>query len=759
MRLSGPSPVPLPAALALTVGGGGLLFLAFPPVELWPLAFVALIPLLWSLRGARPGRGAVLGLAFGLAFFGATLYWIFLFGALAWFALTTLSATSIALVGAVGPSLLREGRPIRSAIGFASLWTAVDWIRGMFPLGGFTWGSVGISQVDDRTLLPLATIAGVWGITLVVVVVNVLLFEALTGRRGASVRRAGLGVAALTLILAPFAVPFSEPTGDPLDVAVVQVDVRPPPNTSAVQEDLLVARKNIALDRTLVGSTPRPDLVLWGEGALDPAASGDPATMVAVQRAIADVGVPTAVGAVMDDPGGLQRTSELVFGPEGSRIDRYDKVHLVPFGEYVPWRSRLDWISATRQIPVDRTPGSSVHTVDAPGLPPFGTPICFENSFPAIPRAFVRDGATFLVVPVNNASYGFTAASDQHLQMSRMRAVETGRWVVDAAVSGVSAFIDTHGRVLTRSGLFQPGILRAQIRSSTTTTAYVRWGDWLPILAIVLVVILFLIPRRRLPPPATPEPLPPSPRTLVVLPTFNERDTIERVIAGVLERPEHPDVLVVDDSSPDGTAELVRPITARDGRVRLLERPPRSGLASAYLEGFTTAVREGYDLAVEMDSDLSHDPSELSRLLDAARQHDLTVGSRYVAGGSVTNWSRARVALSRGANAYSKVMLGLPIHDATSGYRVYRRALLEELLRTPFAGAGYVFQIELVMRSDRAGFDVGEAPITFREREHGESKISRSIVFEALWKVTRWGLSARLGRGPAAWTRPAHQRR
>jgi hypothetical protein len=340
-----------------------------------------------------------------------------------------------------------------------------------------------------------------------------------------------------------------------------------------------------------------------------------------------------------------------------------------------------------------------------------------------------------------------------------MRAVETGRWVVDAAVSGVSAFIDTHGQVLSRTGLFRPGILRAQIRSSTTTTGFVRWGDWVPILAIVLVVILFLAPRRRRQLPAAPEPLPASPRTLVVLPTFNERDTIERVIAGVLERPEHPDVLVVDDSSPDGTAELVRPIAGRDDRVRLLERPPRSGLASAYLEGFTTALREGYDLAVEMDSDLSHDPSELSRLLDAARQHDLTVGSRYVAGGSVSNWSRARVALSRGANAYSRVMLGLPIHDATSGYRVYRRELLEELLRTPFAGAGYVFQIELVMRSDRAGFDVGEVPITFREREHGESKISRSIVVEALWMVTRWGLSARLGHGPAAWTGRSPQRR
>ena len=749
MRLSGPSPIPFPAALALNVGGGLLLSLAFPPAELWPLAFVALIPLLWSLRRAGPGRGAVLGLAFGLAFFGATLYWILLFGALAWFALTALSAGSIALVGAIGPSLLRDGRPVRSAIGFASLWTAVDWIRGMFPLGGFTWGSIGISQVDDRSLLPLATIAGVWGITFIVVVVNVLLFEAIAGEPSTWVRRAGLAVAAAALVLAPIAVPFSEPTGGSLDVAVVQVDVRPPPNTSAVQEDILVARKNIALYRSLAGSSPRPDLVLWGEGALDPAASSDPATMAAVQEAIAQVGVPTAVGAVMNDPDGLQRTSELVFGNDGSRVDRYDKVHLVPFGEYVPWRSRIGWISATRQIPVDRAPGASVHTVDAPGLPPFGTPICYENSFPSLPRAFVRDGATFLVVPVNNASYGFTAASDQHLQMSRMRAVETGRWIVDAAVSGVSAFIDTHGRVLASTGLFEPSILRAPILTSTTTTGYVRWGDWLPTLALIVVGISFLAPRRRSHPHAPPGPLPASPRTLVVLPTFNERDTIERVITGVLQRPEHPDVIVVDDSSPDGTAELVRTIVARDDRVRLLERPPRSGLASAYLDGFMTALRDGYELTVEMDSDLSHDPSELSRLLDAARQHDLTVGSRYVAGGSVTNWSRARVALSRGANAYARFMLGLPIHDATSGYRVYRRALLEELLRTPFASSGYVFQIELVMRADRAGFDVAEVPITFREREHGESKISRSIVVEALWMVTRWGFSARFGRGPA----------
>jgi dolichol-phosphate mannosyltransferase len=233
-----------------------------------------------------------------------------------------------------------------------------------------------------------------------------------------------------------------------------------------------------------------------------------------------------------------------------------------------------------------------------------------------------------------------------------------------------------------------------------------------------------------------------------VLPTFNERDTIERVIAGVLACPERPDVLVVDDSSPDGTADLVGPLVDGSGRVRLHERPVKSGLATAYLEGFMRALEEGYDLAVEMDSDLSHDPTELSRLLEGSRRHDLTVGSRYIPGGSVTNWSRGRVALSRLGNAYARFMLGVPIHDATSGYRVYRRDLLERLLQTPFASDGYGFQIELVMRADRLGFDVGEAPITFREREHGESKISRSIVIEALWSVTRWGFSMRFGRGP-----------
>jgi dolichol-phosphate mannosyltransferase len=265
-----------------------------------------------------------------------------------------------------------------------------------------------------------------------------------------------------------------------------------------------------------------------------------------------------------------------------------------------------------------------------------------------------------------------------------------------------------------------------------------------PVASLLFIGMTILLPRRRSMARPSPGPLPAPTRALAILPTYEERDTIERVIAGVLDAA-GVDILVVDDSSPDGTGDVVRALAAGEPRVRLLERPPRSGLATAYLDGFRVVISEAYDLAIEMDSDLSHDPSELSSLLAAAQGHDLVVGSRYIPGGSVTDWSRRRVLLSRAGNAYARFMLGVPIHDATSGYRVYRRELLEDLLRRPVAAEGYGFQIELVFRAHRLGYDVGEAPITFRERVSGESKISQAIVVEALWMVTRWGMRLRFG--------------
>ena len=235
----------------------------------------------------------------------------------------------------------------------------------------------------------------------------------------------------------------------------------------------------------------------------------------------------------------------------------------------------------------------------------------------------------------------------------------------------------------------------------------------------------------------------------MILPTFEERATIEQVLRGVRKAPHDVDVLVVDDSSSDGTAAVVRDVMSTEPHIRLVQRLGAPGSRARTSTASGLALEEGYDLVVEMDSDLSHDPVELPRLLDAvAEGSDLVVGSRYVPGGSVTNWSRARVALSRAGNTYARLMLGIPLHDATSGFRVYRRTLLEELVVEPIASEGYGFQIELVLRSWELGATLSEVPITFREREHGHSKLSRRIVLEALWLVTRWGLAARFRRPP-----------
>jgi apolipoprotein N-acyltransferase len=725
-----------------------LLSLSLPPAGWWPLAFVAPIPLLWLLRAAAPWRGALLGFVFGIAYFGFLLYWILLFGELAWVSLVLMSGGYLAVFGALASAVWRPEHPVRSTAGLAALWTVLEWIRGAFPLGGFAWGQLGSTQVDAPTL-PLASVTGVWGLSFLVVLVAGLLLLALE-RRGRGVARPFLLVlVCAALVLVPSAIPIPQPEGRALDVAVIQVDVESVEQLQGFEEDIAVANLNI--EQHLRLRDDPPDLVVWGEGALDPGALADPATWGAVTDAIATVGVPTLAGAVVNHPDGTQTTSTIVFDGSGRVIDRYDKVHLVPYGEYVPFRSLLDpFIAAIDQVPIDRTPGERVRVVRIPGLPPIGTPICYENSFPSIDREMVRQGAALLVVTINNASYERTAASAQHLQMSRLRAVENARWVVHGAVSGISAFVDPAGRVVDRRGLFETAVMRHEVVGSSRTTLYLRFGDWLPWGSLVLVLALITVPRGRRRAPRERRSLPEEPRVLVVLPTYNEKDTVSQVLDGLLALPHRLDALVVDDGSPDGTGAIVRAKAEGEARVRLVERPTKAGLASAYWIGFQRGIEEGYDLIVEMDSDLSHRPDELPRLLEAVRERDLVIGSRYVPGGTVTDWGAARLALSRLGNAYARFWLGFDVHDATSGFRVYRRQALEEITSSAVRSDGYGFQIELVYRAWNAGFSVGEAPIMFQEREHGQSKISRRIVFEALWLVTVWGLRDRFKLVPRA---------
>jgi dolichol-phosphate mannosyltransferase len=232
-------------------------------------------------------------------------------------------------------------------------------------------------------------------------------------------------------------------------------------------------------------------------------------------------------------------------------------------------------------------------------------------------------------------------------------------------------------------------------------------------------------------------------RGLVVIPTFDEAENIELVLDRVRACVPAYDILVVDDSSPDGTGDLADKVAAHDGHVQVLHRTAKRGLGSAYLAGFAWGLDRDYEIFVEMDADGSHLPEQLPRLLDALPDADLVLGARWVPGGRVVNWPRRRELLSRAGNAYARLALGLRVHDATGGFRAFRRATLEALDLGSVASQGYCFQVDLARRVLEAGFRVVEVPITFVERQHGYSKMSGPIVTEALVKVTQWGLRHR----------------
>lgn len=236
---------------------------------------------------------------------------------------------------------------------------------------------------------------------------------------------------------------------------------------------------------------------------------------------------------------------------------------------------------------------------------------------------------------------------------------------------------------------------------------------------------------------------------LVIVPTYEERDTIGTVIDGTLSYTT-ADLLVIDDASPDGTGEILVKRSIDDPRLHVLHRAGKQGLGSAYREGFVWGLERGYDVLVEMDADLSHDPARLSDLIAGTDEADLVVGSRYVPGGGTRNWSAVRRLLSWGGNRYVQVFTGVPVRDATSGFRAFRREVLEALDVTSLHAEGYSFQIEGVLRTWRAGFTIAEIPITFVERRSGASKISRAIVLEAIWRVLVWSLRSRRGGGPPA---------
>ena len=232
-------------------------------------------------------------------------------------------------------------------------------------------------------------------------------------------------------------------------------------------------------------------------------------------------------------------------------------------------------------------------------------------------------------------------------------------------------------------------------------------------------------------------------KVLVVIPTYNELENLPIIVAGVRAAAPEVNILIADDNSPDGTGEVADGIAAKDNAVQVLHRTKKSGLGAAYLEAFQWAKANEFDVVVEMDADGSHSPTDLVKILAALNDSDVVLGSRWVKGGQVVNWPRSRELLSRGGNLYTRLWLGIPLKDATGGFRAYRMTAIAKIDVSKVESQGYCFQVDMAWRAVRCGLRVIEVPITFVEREIGESKMNQAIVKEALWRVTQWGLAKR----------------
>ncbi|MGH2579436.1 MAG: apolipoprotein N-acyltransferase [Actinomycetota bacterium] len=473
-------------ALAAVSGVG--LGLAFPPFGLAPLVFVGPAGLLLAIAGARPIVRLVSGLLFGVAFFGLLLSWVGIFGLHAWLALVLAESTFGGLFAwAAGPML---GRPFAASFGISALWVLVmEVARGRFPLGGFPWGSLGAPLVG--TPLDAAALLG-GGILVAWLAAYLAALLTLAVRRRFRSVILGLvavaGVVGLSVSLAPH-----PDAASMLRVALVQGDVPLPAGPSTRERTTDVLANHVSLTRTIPPGSV--DVVVWPEDVVDLDTSapsvGEPAPEPMRQLA-RDLHAWFLVGVVSDAGPGRFRNSALSVDPSGIVRGTYDKTRPVPFGEYVPWRRFLGFVTALRNVPRDMVPGRDTLPVQVAGAQ-VGTPISYEVVFSRIVRGFAQRGADAIVVLTNTSSYGPGAATaDQQLQVTRMRAVELGEWVVQSAPSGISAVVDPEGRVVRRTGLFEPAIIRAAIGLERSAAPFARFGE-LPVIAFAIVAVAWAL--------------------------------------------------------------------------------------------------------------------------------------------------------------------------------------------------------------------------------------------------------------------------
>jgi len=491
----------LPGALA-AVASGLLLALAFPGFDWGPLAFVALVPLCWAWRDAGPGRAALFGFVGGLAFFGLHLWWAVYFGAIAIVPLLVAQSAYWAAAGAVVGGLGRLR--VRSPFVVAAAWVLAEALRTRWPLGGFAWGQTGVALHD----LPFARALAEWGgvplVTFLVVLVNALILEAVVvwrsdpGRSRARTFAVG-GLALVVLVVSLLDMFRYTPTATgQLRVAMLQGNDLNRRLTPAEVDREYLTRSHLELARRLRG---RYDLIVLPESGLQSDPEVDPGLRAEIAEIARRHGSYVVLNAIDEQTPGKRYNANRLYSPSGALVATYAKQHLVPFGEYVPWRDTLDFVSELEQVPTDFDPGDRTVTFDI-GDTRVGTAICFESAFGPLVRTAVRDGAQMLVVTTNNRSYRRSPNAEQHLALSQMSAAATARPLLQASISGISAVIDASGRVSHTTRLFHNQVVTARVTTVTGKTPYVRFGDWVEWACFggLLGALVLGLSRRRLRP-------------------------------------------------------------------------------------------------------------------------------------------------------------------------------------------------------------------------------------------------------------------
>jgi apolipoprotein N-acyltransferase len=471
-----------------------VLTLAFPEPDLAFVAWIAPVVLLLGAKGTTWRRGFLLGAMFGLGFFGTLLYWISIIGWAGWVLLIALQALFLGTFGAFWAVASRTENVAVRVLAAPVLWVAIEYVRSLFPLRGFTWGQIAQSQHNLEWMLRPARFGGGWLVAFAVLLIASLIAEAIPRLIDRRLAYAGSLVGLAGLIAAvPLVIQRASVAGESLRVAIVQGNVPRDFSGSVTEKDLAILDSHKRLTQ---GLEDLVDLVVWPESSVGIDLDENPAVAEAVGDSARSAGAPMIVGANLDIDADRYKVVALHVSAEGDVVDRYQKTHLVPFGEYVPGRDLIGWLPILDQVPRDAVRADEPTVFDVAGgrVAPV---ISFEGDFGTLVRGRIDEGGRLLVVATNTSTWGDSWASAQHVAFSQVRAAENGVWTIHAALSGISAFIAPDGTVVDRTPLWTATTLQDDIRFSEEASFYARTGDWVAWLCLLGTLLLVALGRRR----------------------------------------------------------------------------------------------------------------------------------------------------------------------------------------------------------------------------------------------------------------------